>query len=228
MRVGEAALGLLLLSGCASSSLRSGVPVEELRRDVAGLRWEEAPGRPAANTHRVARGETLWSIARRWGVTVADLKRANGLTGDTIFVGQELIIPAGTAAAGASAPRTAPGSGEPGFVWPVPGLRQARSDGEALLIYAPQGTSVVAAATGRISYVSPHVRGLGAVVMVEHGGGLVSLYGRLEQVAVSVGDWVSRGEPIGRVGPGDEDGPRLRFMVFKEGKAVPARDYVAP
>ncbi len=45
------------------------------------------------DTYKVRRGDTLWSIARKHGVTVIELKRANGLRSSTIKVGQSLAIP---------------------------------------------------------------------------------------------------------------------------------------
>ena len=42
--------------------------------------------------HRVRRGETLWSIAHRYHVSVGDLKRWNGLHGNTLRAGKELRI----------------------------------------------------------------------------------------------------------------------------------------
>lgn len=44
-------------------------------------------------THTVQSGDTLYNISRRYGVTVDQLKQRNGLTGDMIRVGQQLIIP---------------------------------------------------------------------------------------------------------------------------------------
>jgi LysM repeat protein len=44
-------------------------------------------------THKVAPGESLWSIARRHGVSVPDIKRANGMNGTTIRPGQVIAIP---------------------------------------------------------------------------------------------------------------------------------------
>src|SRR2546427_3825559 len=41
----------------------------------------------------VSRGDTLFSIARRFGITLAVLKQANGLTSDLIHPGQRLVIP---------------------------------------------------------------------------------------------------------------------------------------
>jgi LysM repeat protein len=47
----------------------------------------------ARRTHTVADGETLWAIARRYGVGTEALRRANHLTGTRVRVGQTLIIP---------------------------------------------------------------------------------------------------------------------------------------
>lgn len=44
-------------------------------------------------TYTVVRGDTLFSISRRFGVTVNDLRAANGIVGNNITVGQVLIIP---------------------------------------------------------------------------------------------------------------------------------------
>jgi LysM repeat protein len=56
---------------------------------------QQAAQRPAAQqrTHRVASGETLWSIARRYGVTTDQIRAANRLTSDTVRIGQTLVIP---------------------------------------------------------------------------------------------------------------------------------------
>ena len=54
------------------------------------------PPPPAGNTQYTVRpGDTLWAISVRFGVTVANLKAANGLVSDLIFVGQVLTIPTG-------------------------------------------------------------------------------------------------------------------------------------
>ena len=50
-----------------------------------------APGTPL--TYTVQLGDTLFSLANRFGVSLDDLKAANGLVGDEIQAGQQLIIP---------------------------------------------------------------------------------------------------------------------------------------
>lgn len=51
---------------------------------------------PSATTrYRVRSGDSLWSIARRHGVSVDALKRANSLRSDRVLAGQTLVIPKG-------------------------------------------------------------------------------------------------------------------------------------
>lgn len=60
----------------------------------------ELPGELGARTHKVVAGDTLYKVARKYGVAVPALKRVNGLTSDTIAVGATLRIP------GPQAPRS--------------------------------------------------------------------------------------------------------------------------
>jgi len=52
---------------------------------------------PASIVHRVERGDTLFSLARSYGTTVASLKRWNGLRTNTILIGQRLTVFTGQA-----------------------------------------------------------------------------------------------------------------------------------
>lgn len=55
-------------------------------------------GSSTSGSYTVRSGDTLYLIAQRHGVSVAQLKSANGLAGDTIHVGQKLTIPNGVKA----------------------------------------------------------------------------------------------------------------------------------
>ncbi|MDB4949088.1 MAG: LysM domain, partial [Gemmatimonadetes bacterium] len=61
-------------------------------------RVAQAKARPAAaraETYRVRQGDTLWTIARRAGVSVAKLREANDLgSRSRLQPGQRLVIPA--------------------------------------------------------------------------------------------------------------------------------------
>jgi LysM repeat protein len=52
------------------------------------------PAAPAARTHTVVSGDTLFGIARRYGVSPAAIRLANNLRDDTVRLGQTLTIPA--------------------------------------------------------------------------------------------------------------------------------------
>lgn len=52
-----------------------------------------APGVSSSNTYTVKKGDSLYAIADKYGISVEDLKNANGLSGNLINVGQVLTIP---------------------------------------------------------------------------------------------------------------------------------------
>jgi len=71
--------------------------VDELAKQLSTLGSSAKPPKPSAagdgKEHVVQKGETLTSIAKQYGVSVAALKKANNLTSDTLAVGQKLVIP---------------------------------------------------------------------------------------------------------------------------------------
>lgn len=75
-------------------------PVREEPRVAVAASPTDAP-EPAvtepSRSHRVDAGETLWGIARTYGVSVAVIQEANSLSGATIVTGQTLRIPGAVA-----------------------------------------------------------------------------------------------------------------------------------
>jgi len=61
----------------------------------------------ASTTHTVVKGDTLGGIARKYGVTSAAIKQANGMTSDTVVLGKQLTIPGSSGPVAKAAP--APG-----------------------------------------------------------------------------------------------------------------------
>ncbi|MEM9726865.1 MAG: peptidoglycan DD-metalloendopeptidase family protein, partial [Pseudomonadota bacterium] len=68
-------------------------------------------------------------------------------------------------------------------------------------IAAPVGAPVVAAAEGRIAFVSDPTSPVGAVVLMTHPGGMTTIYGRLTDILVSPGQSIAAGAPLARVAP---------------------------
>ena len=70
--------------------------------------------------------------------------------------------------------------------------------------------------------------GYGLHVIIDHDGGLSSLYGHLNSVLVESGDVVLAGEVIGTVGStGNATGPHLHFEIRRDGIAEDPRLDVA-
>jgi murein DD-endopeptidase MepM/ murein hydrolase activator NlpD len=85
---------------------------------------------------------------------------------------------------------------------------------------APAGTVVHAAAAGR-ARVAWNPGGYGRYVIVDHGGGIATLYAHLEAAALLSGDDVQAGAEVGRVGStGLSTGPHLHFEVRRDGRPV--------
>ena len=93
-------------------------------------------------------------------------------------------------------------------------------------IAASSGNPVLAAASGTVvkSYMSSSY---GNYIVISHGGGLMTAYAHLSRRLVSVGDTVSTGQQIGKVGStGNSTGPHLHFEVYVNGSTVNPMNYV--
>lgn len=111
--------------------------------------------------------------------------------------------------------------------WPTRGAVRTGSGvlEHGLVIAAKPGTAVHAVAYGRVAWAD-FMRGFGELVIVDHGGGYMSLYGGNEAALVEVGDWVTPGQAIATVGRGQQQG--AYFELRKDGKPVEARDWLKP
>jgi murein DD-endopeptidase MepM/ murein hydrolase activator NlpD len=105
------------------------------------------------------------------------------------------------------------------LAWPLRGVLYGRFGVRAgqrhdgIDIAAPEGAPVAAAADGTVLFAGDQA-GYGAVVILRHDGGLVTLYAHNSRVLVREGARVARGDAIARVGQtGRTTGPHLHFEV---------------
>ena len=75
----------------SSSSRRSKPTTTSSRKSSSSTKARTSS--TASRRHTVKSGDSLWSIARKYGSSVAKIKSANGLKSDTIRDGRSLVIP---------------------------------------------------------------------------------------------------------------------------------------
>lgn len=91
---------------------------------------------------------------------------------------------------------------------------------------APQGAPVRAMADGTVA-ISAYRGGYGHLVAIDHGDGFTTLYAHLSKRDVEVGDEVTAGSTIGRIGStGASTGPHLHFEVRIAGVPVDPRWFI--
>jgi murein DD-endopeptidase MepM/ murein hydrolase activator NlpD len=192
--------------------------------------------------------DTLESLAKEHDAKVSRIKAVNQLEDDTLVVGQVLMIPGAkgepiptpkpTPKAKAAKSRVASShhasSGRTGgsyggkysggsMRWPVIGggnyVSQYFHYGHyAIDIAADYGSPVVATASGRVYFAGWKSNGGGWQVWISHGSGIYTTYNHMSAVSVGAGQWVGKGQRVGRLGQsGWATGPHLHFEVWAGG-----------
>ena len=112
----------------------------------------------------------------------------------------------------------------------VQGYGQVRAGGlkwQGDLFATERGAPVRAVSQGRVVYAD-WLAGLGLLIIIDHGGGYMSLYGHNDRLYESVGQHVAAGQTIAQAGDsGGSARPELYFEIRKQGKPVDPRPWLA-
>ena len=182
-------------------------------------------------------------------VTVTGVSGVNRVTQDIVMVNGEVqscvevsnevvvapvneVIVKGTAKTLASA-KQKQAAHSAGFIFPVPAgswkVSSYYGDGrnhKGIDICAKSGTSIYAVADGTVVY-SGWKGDYGYCVIIEHEGGMRTLYAHAKQLCCNVGDIVSQGEIIALVGTtGQSTGNHVHFEVIANGRNVDPAPYI--
>lgn len=243
-RTGLRSLVLMLLVWVLAACSGSGVfaPVTSLSdRGVGG-------------TYTVQAGDTLTSISRETGVSVERLIALNNISNPSLIrAGQRLRLndgapiaaaPSGSMASqrmdrGESEPvqqasaaparvTPAPDASKLGFVWPARGeiIQRFSPQNNGITIAGNVGEPVVAAGDGSVVFAGDAVRGFGNLVIVDHGGGIITAYAHNETLLVTKGDAVKKSQQIATLGQSATTSPRLHFEVRRNGTPVDPMRYL--
>lgn len=186
---------LLLLGGCATSE----------GPHVSHLPEGRTEKQPEGVYHKVEKGQTLWRIAKAYGVPVDEIIRGNNIPNAAAIEVNQLILIPGAKTQRQIAPRT-PDENKDEFIWPLKGKvtsyfkdRQGESTNRGLDIEAAEGDTVKASREGRV-VMADYMAGYGQTIMLDHGDGFLTVYAQNRKIFFKVGDHVYKGDPIGEVG----------------------------
>lgn len=175
--------------------------------------------------HKVAKGETFASIAKKYGGDAREISLFNGIEeNEALVAGTEIIIPNGEVAEAAPvkkpATKGAPSKEAPSgyYIKPTKGVKTQGSHDKygAMDIGNKTGTPIWAMASGKVIVAKPtgYNGGYGLMVVIQHDNGTQTLYAHLSKVQVVMGQTVKQGEQIGLMGStGRSTGPHLHIEI---------------
>ena len=163
--------------------------------------------------YRVVRGDTLYSIARNNGISLQNLLDINGFSANHALKAGDVVKVPGTPAQPA---HTASGGGLYALRWPVmPKVITYMTGQMGVVVEGEQLESVKSLTQGNVVSAGPW-RKYGRVVIVETAGGYYYMYGGLETLSINVGDRITPGTEVGKLGMNSvAQKPHLYFMVFR-------------
>jgi murein DD-endopeptidase MepM/ murein hydrolase activator NlpD len=188
--------------------------------------------------HVVEKHQTLFRICKTYGVDIKEVASLNGIADPSrIQIGQRIFIPGAKKVLKVEIyiDDVVMESGEKGkiaykkldFLWPVEGkITDAFDDTESkrhqgIDIPSPLGTPIKASSPGTVIYSSNTIKGYGNLIILRHSEELVTVYAHNQVNLVEEGNWVEKGQTIGRVGQtGRATGPHLHFEIRRNNKAV--------
>jgi lipoprotein NlpD len=199
-----------------------------------GAATRPAQPTPASGTYTVRPGDTLYSIARGFGIDHRELARWNRLgDGTLIYPGQRLELRARKPSTDAAASPLGGPAEVPVADWRWPtdgpvlaGFRASPKTASGMHIGGYLGQPVGAAAAGEVVYAGSGLPGYGNLLIVRHNAVYLSAYGHNERLLVREGERVTAGQAVASLGIGPGQRPLLHFEIRRNGEPVDPLQYL--
>lgn len=227
----------------ASRSLGLALLLSVLLAGCAGLPPIYSPG-AGSGKYLVRKGDTLYSIAFRYGLDYKSLARLNGIRAPYTIYADQVLRLRGSAKrtekdSGPSVAKAPPGPAStykkppvsttkfPASVsewrWPLDGkvisqFSLTNPVNKGIDIAGKSGDRVLAAADGVVVYAGGNLRGYGKLVIIKHSDNFLSAYGNNKSMQVKEGQTVKAGKSIARVGASASNTEMLHFEIRRDGK----------
>tara|TARA_B100000315_G_scaffold250980_1_gene284843 strand:+ start:1525 stop:2196 length:672 start_codon:yes stop_codon:yes gene_type:complete len=202
-------IGIIILAGCAESRIEhQKVPKNTYRTKAS------SPQKTTSKKRRhylVKKGDSLWKIAKKYGITVEGIKAENrGIAIRNLKIGQKIYIPKITRRSGV------------GFNWPSQGdvinyfgekLDSTINKGINIAL-APSDLDVYASKRGEVIFAN-NLKGWGHAIILQHPSGYYTIYANLDSPLVKEGVTAKTGQLIARVASGKGGEHVLHFQIRK-------------
>lgn len=200
-------------------------------------------------THTVVAGDTIYSLARKNGISAKTLAKWNGISSPyVISIGQKLKLTGRSSQSkktrvarnnrnskNLKKPEAKQNfSSEPhskikGWGWPAKGRvskRFGHNGRKGLEIKGKVGQPVRAAAAGKVVYQGSGLRGYGQLVIIKHNQDFLSAYAHCDRIVVSEGDVIKKGQQIASMGKTGTNKVKLHFEIRYRGSPVNPEKYL--
>ena len=203
---------------------------------------------------KAEKGDTLYGISKRYGVSVERLAQLNQLKkpyvikpGQTIFlkplktetrptvkvaekskvqpVKPSPTVPSNTQSQTISWPKSVRWQ-RPASGKIVKKFSRWRNDAKGIDIEGKLGDTIVASADGKVVYSGNGLISYGNLIIIKHNKSFLSAYAYNRKLLVKEGDMVKAGQKIAEMGRKDKLSPRLHFEIRKNGKPVDPLKYL--
>ncbi len=191
---------------------------------------------PTTGKYRVMPGDTLYSIAWRYGLDYRYVASRNQIAPPYHIEADQIIYLSGQSKPTVTSPQATavvvkseqPMRAVAYWRWPARGsvIGAFSSLNKGINIGGRSGDPIYATAAGRVVYSGSGLRGYGKLIIIKHNSTFLTAYAHNSIVLVKEGEWVKPGQKIAEMGKTGAQRVMLHFEIRRNGKPVDPLRYL--